>query len=55
MQWTDGCATQYKCSNVLGGMVENFEEDFGYPVERNYFEVRMQCYNCAEIEHNWMM
>jgi hypothetical protein len=37
-EWTDGCAGQYKCGDAFGDLAENWVKDFGFPVERNYFE-----------------
>ena len=38
-EWTDGCAVQYKCANVYGDLAENWKKDFGFDIERFYFEV----------------
>jgi hypothetical protein len=37
-EWTDGCASQYKCSNAFGDLGANWERDFGFPVVRHFFE-----------------
>lgn len=38
-EWTDGCASQYKSSNVFGDLANKWREDFGMPINRHYFEV----------------
>lgn len=42
-EWTDGCAAQYKCSNVFGDMANSWKDAFGMPIHRNFFEVLSSC------------
>ena len=40
LEWTDGCASQYKCENAFGAMTTDWEQILGTVIVRHYFEVR---------------
>ena len=38
-EFTDGCSAQYKSCHCMGSHVLLSSNDFGYPTQRNYFEI----------------